>query len=166
VVIFSYLINFKVLSTFDQISEDELNYILADDININILNDSTRLRLYKTTIKAGGIHLLNKIDRDRLIFPIRNGPNSPGSLLDHFITDATFKLCNIETVLSEHRRLILAIKKPSRPVYETVSKRSNHRNIINEIRNFMSECTDRTLQSLHSFLVETIRNKTTSSPQR
>jgi hypothetical protein len=30
----------------------------------------------------------------------------------------------------------------------------------------MSECTYPTLQSLHSFLVETIQNTTTSSPQR
>jgi hypothetical protein len=30
----------------------------------------------------------------------------------------------------------------------------------------MSECIDPTLQSLHSFLVETIQNNTISSPQR
>jgi hypothetical protein len=115
----------EFLSALDQILEDESNCILASDMNINVLDDSTRSHLYRTTIEAGGFHLLNKIDRDGWTFPIRNGPNSPGSLLDHFITDATdntFKLCNTETVLSEHRCLILAIEKLSRPVYETGSK--------------------------------------------
>jgi hypothetical protein len=71
----------EFLSALDQILEDESNCILA----INVLDDSTRSRLYRTTIEAGGIHLFNKIDCDGCTFLIRNGPNSPGSLLDHFI---------------------------------------------------------------------------------
>jgi hypothetical protein len=81
----------EFLYALDQILKDESNCILA----INVLDDSTRSRLYRTTIEAGGIHLFNKIDCDGCTFLIRNGSNSPGSLLDQFITDAndiTFKL--------------------------------------------------------------------------
>lgn len=66
--------------------EHESNMIVCGDINYNLLS-TDQSEHYMDVVNSNSFTFMNEIKSNAYTFPIMNGPGSPGSILDHFITD-------------------------------------------------------------------------------
>lgn len=147
---------------FNHILDNESNMIVCGDINFNLLSSESNVQQYMDLVLNNSFTFLNQIERNEYTFPISNGINSPGSILDHFITDMYDKeyfLLN-KTSIADHHCLLLAFKSSDIPRQENICKIRNNHRIRILLNQYLQNCQTNCIIELHHKIQEIIQQCT------
>lgn len=137
--------------------------LVAGDINFNLLRGGGTIDLYKSMIADNGLHFLNEIQPSAYTYPILNGPGSPGSIVDHFATDVLSMSYNVslhETSLSEHRAVLLSVKKSHQPTIPTPCGVFDLSGAVRHLSEALQGLRNPSLIELHEILTEITQENT------
>lgn len=156
--------NQQFFNILDHILDSESNMIVCGDLNYNLLSLDPHVQQYIDVINSNSFSFMNQIERNAYTFPIMNGPNSPGSILDHFITDMYDKeyfMLNKPSI-ADHHCLLLAFNTIEILQQENIRKFRNNHRIKFLMNQYLQNCQTESIIQLHLKIQEIIKQNTSS----
>lgn len=156
--------NQQFFNILDHILDNQSNMIVCGDLNYNLLSPEAHVQQYIDVINNNSFSFMNQIERNAYTFPIMNGPNSPGSILDHFITDMYYKeyfMLNKPSI-ADHHCLLLAFNTIEIQQEQNIRKLRNNHRIKFLMNQYLQNCQTESIIQLHLKIQEIIKQSTSS----
>lgn len=143
----------RFLDQLDDILEENSNVILCGDMNLNLYDaNDTYVSRYKLVVESNAYKFLNSLERDQFSYPITSGPGSPGSLIDHYVTDMIDKeyyLTNAPSI-GDHHCLFLRIRSDTFSRTERSMMMKHNPRIISDLKNYLERTHNESLMQIHN----------------
>lgn len=152
----------EFLDFYDQLLEQNSRMISLGDFNIDLLDD-TKSRDLRNILTANSFNIFNRVHPDSAT----RSDASSFSIIDHVhsdITDKCFKITVGESALSDHKYLLLVMKKSQTNIPSCNGNKTyiNFKNVSTALRAKVENNEIKSFDELHSTLTSLIKKETSS----